>query len=221
MNDSAYAARQLRAIRALMERATVYRAISVPTAFIGGLLSVTAFAVVFYLQKSQNRFLSPREFIDLWIFVLFLTGLANTLLLFVQARRRGETFLSPGMKLAARSLAPAFLTAGVLTLTIHQPMRLATIWLMLYGIGLLATQHFAPRSLVVLGAAFLLAACGVVGFGHYLEALSGAPAGSPALAVSGLMAATFGGFHLVYAVTVWAVVGKQEFSPPATEAEHV
>jgi hypothetical protein len=182
---------------------------------------VAAFATVFYLQKSQNRFLSPREFTNLWLVVLFLTGLANTLFLLLQARRRGEPFISPGMKLAARSLAPAFVTAGVLTLTIHQPMRLATIWIMLYGIGLLSTQHFAPRSLIVLGLAFLLAACGLIGFGRYVEALAAPPVVSPALTVSGLMAATFGGFHLVYAVVVWATAGKQELSSPASEAGHV
>ena len=220
MTDATHAAEQLRAIRTLMERATVYRAISVPTAFIGGMLSVAAFGGVFYLQKSQQRLLTAHEFIDLWLVILFLTVLANAIFLFLQARRRDEPFFSSGMKLASRSLAPAFLTAGLLTLTVHQPLRLATIWLMLYGIGLLSTQHFAPRSLIALGAAFLFAAGGSIGFGRQIGALAGSIEPST-LAASGLMAATFGGFHLVYAVTVWALGEAREPSSPTSEAEHV
>ena len=43
-----------------------------------------------------------------------------------------------------------------------------------------------------------------------------------ALVVSGIMAATFGGFHLAYAAAVWAMgEEKDESDSPATEPENV
>ena len=42
------------------------------------------------------------------------------------------------------------------------------------------------------------------------------------LVVSGIMAATFGGFHLAYAAAVWALgEERQESASTATESEHV
>jgi hypothetical protein len=108
------------------------------------------------------------------------------------------------MKCALLSVAPAFFSAAVLTFMVHRPIQLALLWITLYGIGLLATQHFAPRSLVVLGAAFFFTGCGLlVGWKHlFMPAGQGEPS---ALVVSGLMAATFGAYHLAYAAAVWAL----------------
>jgi len=43
-----------------------------------------------------------------------------------------------------------------------------------------------------------------------------------ALVVSGILAATFGGYHLAYAAAVWALgEDRAESVPPSTEREHV
>jgi hypothetical protein len=131
---------------------------------------------------------------------------------------RGEPFFSPGMKCALLSVAPAFFGAAVVTAMAHRPIELALAWITLYGVGLLATQHFAPRSLVVLGLTFLLA--GVALIASWKHLFMPAPHVEPsALVVSGLMAATFGGFHLVYAVAV-GLLGEETAAAPA-ESEHV
>jgi hypothetical protein len=221
MSDSDSADRQLRIIRSLMERATIYRSISAPTALVGGLLSLGGFATAYYAKHHRHHPLSASEFLILWLVILALTGLTNLFFLWRGASGRGEAFFSSGMKLALLSLAPAFFSAGLLTLLIHRPMQLALIWITLYGLGLLATQHFAPRSLVVLGTTFFLTGCTLlVTWKHFF--MPNPHVEPSALVVSGLMAATFGGLHLAYAAMVWALGEErvESFSSP-TGTENV
>jgi hypothetical protein len=222
MTDSDSASRQLRVIRSLMERATIYRSISAPTAFVGGLLSLGGFATAYYAKHHRQHPLSPTEFLIVWLVILALTGLTNAIFLSRGAARRSESFFSSGMRCAFTSLAPAFFSAGLLTILFsHRPIDLALIWITLYGIGLLATQHFAPRSLVALGLTFFVTGCGLlVSWKHFF--MPNPHVEPSALVVSGIMAATFGGFHLAYAAFVWALgEEKEESSLPTTESEHV
>jgi hypothetical protein len=221
MTDSDYAQRQLRIIRSLMERATVYRSISAPTALVGGLLSFGGFGMAYYAKHERSHPLSSTEFLIVWLVILALTGFANLIFLWRGSVHRKESFFSPGMKWAMQSLAPAFFSAAVLTFLIHRPIQLAMIWITLYGLALLATQHFAPRSLIVLGLTFFLTGCSLMGTWKHLFMPPGH--GEPsALVVSGILAATFGGYHLAYAAAIWALGGDRYDSvPPATEPEHV
>jgi hypothetical protein len=168
---------------------------------IGGLLSLGGFGTAWYAEGIRHQPLSPGNFRVVWLVILALTAATNFYFLSRGAARRGEPLFSAGMKCALLSLAPAFLVAGVLTVTVHRPIELAVAWITLYGLGLLATQHFAPRSLVALGVVFLLA--GGVLLATWKHLFMPNPHLEPsALVVSGIMAATFGGFHLVYAVAV-------------------
>ncbi len=225
MTDFDSASKQLRVIRSLMERATVYRSISAPTALVGGLLSLGGFATAYYAKHHRQHPLSPTEFLIVWLVILVLTGLSNAFFLWRGAALRGDSFISSGMKCAFTSLAPAFFSAGLLTCLIHRPIELALLWISFYGIGLLATQHFAPRSIVWLGLTFWLTGCGLlVTWKHFF--MPNPHVEPSALVVSGIMAATFGGFHLAYAAAVWAVGEEKEDSSaseesPATGSEHV
>jgi hypothetical protein len=222
MSDLDSASSQLRVIRSLMERATIYRSISAPTALVGGLLSLGGFATAYYAKHHRQHPLSATEFLIVWLVILALTVLTNTIFLSRGAARRSEVFFSSGMKCAATSLAPAFLSAGLLTILFsHRPIDLALIWITLYGIGLLATQHFAPRSIVVLGITFFATGCVLLVTWKHLFMPN--PHVEPsALVVSGLMAATFGGLHLAYAAAVWALgEEREESASPATGPGHV
>jgi hypothetical protein len=215
MTESDYASQQLRVIRSLMERATIYRSLSAPTALVGGLLSFGGFATAYYAQEYMQEPLSPREFLILWVVILVLTLLANTIFLWRGSAHRGEPFFSAGMKSALCSVAPAFFSAALLSFVIHRPIHLAMLWIAFYGIGLLATQHFAPRSLIVLGVTFFLTGCALLVSWKHLFMPTGHSEPS-ALVVSGIMAATFGGYHLIYAAAVWAMGEEREEAPPAT-----
>ena len=59
MTEPAEAREQLRVIRSLMERATIYRSISAPTALIGGLLSLGGFATAYYAKHHRHHVLTP------------------------------------------------------------------------------------------------------------------------------------------------------------------
>ncbi len=217
MTDSDYAQKQLRVIRSLMERATVYRSISAPTALVGGLLSFGGFATAYYAKHARSHPLSTTEFLIVWLVILALTCLANVIFLWRGSVYRGDPFLSSGMKCAALSLAPAFVTAAVLTFLIHRPIQLSILWITFYGLALLATQHFAPRSLIVLGLTFFLTGCGLMVMWKHLFT----PPEPSALVVSGIMAATFGGYHLAYAAAVWALGEDRIDSVPSTTDSHV
>ena len=80
--------------------------------------------------------------------------------------------------------------------------------MLFYGVGLLATFHFAPRSITRLGWAFL--AAGMGSFYLVLTEKVEAFVAPHATGMSGthlsaniLMAATFGLFHLIYAACTW------------------
>lgn len=230
MIDERYRAEEhLRVIRSLMERATVYRAISAPTAFVGGLsaLGVSGFMLskTGYIGAPPERpvFLDARDFIAPWLVALLLTGTANLLFIWREARRDRRPFLSPGLRLAFRSLLPSFFVAGAITFVawrnpnaLDGPTILGLSWIAFYGLGLLATMNFAPRSLVILGGSFVVVSV------LWLFLLS-----SPVLpdfeelrgyvGASFAMGLTFGLFHLIYAVGAWSSARSAPAPPLAPE----
>ncbi|SDT93377.1 hypothetical protein SAMN05444156_0865 [Verrucomicrobium sp. GAS474] len=213
MTDSRTAEENLNLIRSLMERSTLYRTVSVPGAAWGGFLSVGAWLVSrgWDLENPQGR----HTFLGLWIVVLALTVAGNLFFLTREARQTGRATFSPGYWTAGRSLFPSFFCAGFFTLALGffplgraaaaaVPFLLALIWILFYGLGLLATQHFAPRSIVVLGGLFLLTPLLwllIVGSLTVYAPDSWLRAHLP-VHPSALMALTFGGYHLGYALIV-------------------
>ena len=209
MSTSAAAEEHLRVIRSLMEKATVYRAISAPTALVGGCAGISASAVFHFRSQgvrdnaeSENHF-----FLICWLSALALAAVANIYFLRADAQRRGEKFASSGMRAALRALWPSYLVAATLTLVLSAvPGILPIPWILLYGLGLLATQHFAPRSIVLLGWSFLIAGLLLLGeFVFWKPSLWLDADANTALSNGNLaMGVTFGCFHLIYAVCVWA-----------------
>jgi hypothetical protein len=194
----------LRVIRSLMERATVYRAISAPAALVAGFLSIFA-AVAIYLndETSINRPVQCRAFAAIWLIVLILAVAANAFFIWREAKKGGRPFISSGMKLSLRAIAPNLLIPAALTLWFlvegykgATELELVIAWIVFYGLALLSTGLFAPRSLVCLGWAFLLTALALPALKNALGEL---PANLPNIA----MGITFGLYHLIYAVCAW------------------
>ncbi len=198
----------LRIIRSLMEKATIYRAISAPTALVGGALAALVGGGLAATANPDRG--QPALFFLSWIGVLAVTAASNIWFLRRDALRRGEAFVSPGMKMALLALLPSHLAAGVATIiaiAVLDTMYLGALyvllpefWCILYGMGLLAMKHFAPRSITRLGWAFF-----IVGLLATANTLIGFPkifSGGERLAHC-TMACTFGLFHLIYAACVW------------------
>lgn len=204
MQTSIEAEENLRVIRSLMEKATIYRALSAPGALVGGVLSVLAAVAGWWIAKSDPSappgmwlFLLP------WMLTLVLTAVLNLILLIRESRAGGQFWISPRMRAALSAMQPAFLAGGFcLALTPEGGwVMISCLWVMLYGVSLLATGHFAPHSLRILGWAFFsVGAVLLVAFGGVLNAGGGA---QQVLLAHGIMGATFGLFHLVYAACTW------------------
>jgi hypothetical protein len=216
MTDRLRAEEDLRVIRTLMERATIYRAISAPTALVAGLLSILA-AVAIYLNDETRfglgRLVRPREFATLWMAVLVLALIANTFFVWREAQKSGRPFISTGMKLALRSIVPNLLIPAAFTGWFFttgykgaQELELVVLWIAFYGLALLSSTLFAPRSLVLLGWAFLLSGLAVPALTNWFEDLSDNLPNSA-------MGITFGLYHLIYAICTWprkrAIAGRQ------------
>lgn len=210
MNERQHAEEHLRVIRSLMERATIYRAISAPTAVVGGVLSVVSSLIWAANERGSTSFFAlgypgaARHFMAIWSGVLIATLLANTFFIWRKARREGGPFLTSGLKLALSSTAPILIVTAILTSlfwrndeTTEALPILVTIWITCYGLALLSTASFAPRSLRFLGWAFLTtgAACLLL-MGPIFSPESGR---NSAIA----MGITFGLFHLAYGVATW------------------
>ncbi len=190
MNEQQRAEEHLKVIRELMERATIYRAISAPTALTGGLLAVA----LAWLPMDWKTTGGDWAFRVTWGITLLLTLAANTLYISTEAKRRGDPIISPGMKMALRAVLPAMLVGGFFFFLLSC-VSAPPILMLFYGLALLATGHFAPRSISFLGAAFTAAGC--------LDSLWVFRYGPGATYPYQAMGATFGLFHLFYAASAW------------------
>jgi hypothetical protein len=203
-----------------MERATVYRAVSAPSALVAGLLSVLAAGGVYFNNEIRlvfGRTVGPREFATLWVVVLALAGMANAFFLWREARAGGRPFVSSGMRLALRAIAPNLLIPAAYTLWFFQTgyfgareLELVVVWVAFYGLALLSTGLFAPRSLVILGWAFLLSALSVPVLGGVIDRLTDDVPDT-------VMGLTFGVYHLIYAVAAWASAARSRTEQSAIE----
>lgn len=203
--NASEATEQLRTIRSLMERATVYRAISAPAALVAGVLSVGLSWwqgwVMGHRGLGCGGELASERFTKEWMLVLLVVSLLNVGMLWRSARGRGEPFVSAGMKLALGALVPPLVAGFVLGLLAAEaapldPVQVSSFWILFYGLALRATGSFAPRSIQRLGLAFFVA--GLLSFLPSVRQLAG-PAAAPLF----FMALTFGLFHLVYAAAVF------------------
>ncbi len=104
------------------------------------------------------------------------------------------------MRLALRAMLPALIGGGLAIFVDGRGSCATTagLWVLLYGISLLAASHFAPRSICWLGRAFFVAGTAVL-----LALRFGWNVQNESLAAHLIMGATFGVFHLVYAACSW------------------
>ena len=208
MNERAAAEEHLRVIRSLMERATVYRAISAPTALVGGALTLLTSAVLLMTNSPAGSVLAnpgaAGRFIAIWIAVMMATLLANALFIWRKTQSEGSPFFTSGLRLAIWSAAPVLMVTVVLTFLFWRndepaeslPM-LAVVWITCYGLALLSTSSFAPASLRITGWAFLATGVGCM---LLFMPLFNTNAARWSLL---LMALTFGLYNVIYGVATW------------------
>jgi hypothetical protein len=157
------ATQHLQTIRTLMERAAIYRAISGPSALIGGGLSIIAAGGS--ILGSAHGWLTAVNLQLIWGGVLLTTLAAHAIFVWREARRERRPIWSPTFRLALRSALPFFILTGIWLVACRSiipssvPGAAVVGFCLLYGLMLLSTQSFAPRSVIVLGWSFFLAGC--------------------------------------------------------------
>lgn len=200
----------LRVIRTLMERASLYRAVSAPAALIGGALALGA-ALLDTCRRPASENL---PFLAIWTGLLVLTTAVNLFLLTREAGAKGQPSVSDGLRMALRAIAPPLLTGGVLGVGLildNQRTLGALAWILCYGLALQATVSFAPRSIIRLARAFLIAGQAMTVVYFATGRLASFP-DDRALA-SLLLGLSFGVFHLAYGIAVF--FSKTKAADPA------
>lgn len=191
------ATEHLRVIRQLMERATVYRSITAPVALGGGLI---ALGLAWWQHQKGMVW---ETFLMAWVSLLAFLSLVNLALLWRDAATRGLPVLNSGMRLALRALTPPMLVGGVVGTVIGFTSRdmgfVACLWVLCYGLALLATATFAPPSIRRLGRAFV--ASGLIAFvGNQAGFFSTGDINF--FTTPFIMGGTFGVLHLLYGLAV-------------------
>ncbi|MGC6427343.1 MAG: hypothetical protein ACON5H_10165 [Akkermansiaceae bacterium] len=200
MDKRERAEENLAVIRSMMERATVYRMISGPTALFAGLLTL-AMVIFFPWDDVEDKY----DWKWIWFAVAGITLLFNTALVVQKAKREGAAIFSPGLKMGFRAILPAMIIGfviGLMQFRAYDHVVLAWIWMLCYGAALTATGSFAPRSMWWLGIIFI--GTGLCFFRSYPSGLESVVKGNL------MMAQTFGAYHLVYGLYVLLIEQKRD-----------
>ena len=127
-----------------------------------------------------------------WLGVFVLAVGLDLLISWRRTRELGRSFWTRTTRQTGLAIAPAFILGGISTWIFAGYglwYLIPGAWMLYYGLAAWTIGMFSIAEVKVLGAAFIVA--GVICHFHF--------AAQPVAA----LAATFGGFHLLYGVVVW------------------
>lgn len=189
--DATEAKENLRIIRDLMERSTKYSTFSGPSGVIAGLASIGGCAATRSLSARQLTAPEFREgFLLAWCLVIFVAVGADYVLTKRRAARVGKYIVSRLGKQMIIAAAPGLGAGAALTLFFVQSGAIPAVypvWMLCYGVAVCAVGLFSQREVSILGAAFLIAGAVTLRAPQYGLAM---------------VAATFGGFHILYGIAM-------------------
>lgn len=175
----------LRFIRGAMERAERVSAVSGAGSMVMGVIALVAMAVAAAVGTIAEQLM-------IWIAAAFAAGLTGVSGSWLKARQNDLLlFGDPGRRFLL-CLIPALLAGAVLTaalMTTPQHVLLPSLWMMLYGAGVLAAGTYAAPPVMYMGGAFIVAGL----FAHAL----------PWEWSNVLLGLSFGGLHLVFGYQVF------------------
>ena len=185
--DKHEAFESLETIRTILERSTLFTHIAPGGLFFGGAISLAASVVGWVFQ--WHPVTSPFGFLALW-FLAFLLALAAGLGISARrAHQQGEEFWSRKLQFVLSGFLPSFVAAAILTpifVSIGHPEFCPGLWLVLYGLGILAVGVVLDWEFRAAAWCFLIA--GTITL-YWLRQ-------NPHLALG----TTFGGLHLTLGV---------------------
>jgi hypothetical protein len=191
--DPRQAAKSLEVIRTLMERTTQYQLLTARAGLIAGTLACLGSLAFLWLDAANAT-----SFGAVWTLV-FLGSLEATIgEVIMRGRRNGEPLWSRQARTVVGALAPALVSALILTLWLMkrgEHLWLPGVWLLCYGQGALATSSYAPAPIGWIGTAALV----MGGLALWL---------GPAWAIA-MMGAGFGLSHLSLGVALLVAEKRQ------------
>ena len=170
----------LRFIRNAMENAGSFTAVP----GVGGIL-MGATALFAALAAHLSR--SPKGWLLIWASEAILAFLIGLAFAYRKASRNGTTLFSHAFRRFVLALFPAIFTGALLTLVLYRAgldNLMPAVWLLLYGVGVSCSGAFSVRVVPIMGISFL-----TVGT---VAALA------PAAWADPLLAAGFGGLHILF-----------------------
>jgi hypothetical protein len=179
----------LRYIRATMERAGAFTAVP----GLGGVaIGATALAAAWIASRQQEA----RAWLTVWMAELVIAvSLGGLAMVHKAIRSKVPLWTEAGRKFALGFLPP--LVAGsLLTMPLYQSGRLellAGLWLILYGVAVIAAGTFSVQIVPAMGACFF--------------ALGAIALQAPAATKDLLLGAGFGGLHLIFGFWIWRKYG--------------
>lgn len=193
--------RRLRVLAELSARSEAHRRVLAPVALAVGAIALT---VAVTLSARPTR-LHDLGFELIWLTVATISTVILVASLWRDAARRREPLLSARTRLVAAVILPSVLAASTVSFaasaTHMQPLATAGFWMIFYGLALLATHAFAPRSLLALGWIFLIS--GLLLLGILSTRLDLLIRLDFTLAGYWIMGCTFGLYHLAYGWLTW------------------
>jgi hypothetical protein len=178
-------AADLRFIRDTMERSASFTAIP---GWGQVILGATALAAAWLAERySAARPANPDAWLKVWLAEAFLAAIIAFLSMRWKANRRGlPLFTGPGRKVAL-GLFPPLIAGALLTFSLQRAgleSTLAPAWLLLYGAGIITGGAYSVSIVPVMGLCFMATgALAVV---------------APAAWANWLLAAGFGGLHILF-----------------------
>lgn len=158
--ENAWAAEQLRIIRTLMERSSLYRIELAPISLVVGLIGIATGLVGFFLNWA-----TPLRFGLLWLLVSVFCAVIALLMMRREYRMHHESFLTPPARRIIRACLPIILLAIMFytVLLLPQMQNPDRIWgviaflTAIYGCILNAAGFFLSRGIRFLGSVYLFA----------------------------------------------------------------
>jgi hypothetical protein len=171
-------------IRSTMERATAFTAVPGWGGVAMGITALVA-TVLAYHSPSLN------EWLGIWLSASVLAFVIGGWAMVLKARRAGTTVFSYSGRRFVLSYVPPLVVGALLTLVLVRAglsTALPGTWLLLYGTGVVTGGAFSVRVVPLMGLCFM--ALGAV-------ALLAPPGWS-----EGLLAAGFGGLHILFGLII-------------------
>ena len=174
----------LRFIREAMESASSFTAVS---GWGQCAIGLTALAAAWIAVRQTAR----RGWLLAWLAEALLSTVIAGWAMWRKARRREESLLSrPGRKLVI-NLSPPLFVGALLTVVLFRAGHveiIPAVWLLLYGAGVVTGGAFSVQIVPVMGLCFML--------------LGAAALFLPWGAANALLAAGFGGLHIIFGIII-------------------